>query len=272
MTYDAQSELDRVRKYYEGDPLQKRLSALIYGEIGSGKTYLLRTARFPIHIDSFDPGGTKCLKPWIDKGDIVCDTTWENEDPYNPKVFADWMRTTEVRLQIGYFDQFGTYTLDGLSMFSEAVMNYELKKAGREGEAPMHRRDYNPQKVEIVNRIKRFMSLKPDFFLMAHLRREEDVIGQTKEGLPIKEFKYRLNVTGNAVLSLPLLFDEIYILEGKETSSGLERSLIIEAQGKYIARSRLKSDGKLGMREDADIKKLLKKIGLNWEDKSKLTL
>jgi acyl-homoserine lactone acylase PvdQ len=33
---------------------------------------------------------------------------------------------------------------------------------------------------------------------------------------------------------------------------------------------RLKGDGRLADREDANIKKLLKKIGLPWEDKPKL--
>ena len=76
MAYDAKAELARVKKYYDQDPLQKRFSAIISGDSGSGKTYLLRTARFPVHIDSFDPGGTKCLEPWIKKGDIIADTQW----------------------------------------------------------------------------------------------------------------------------------------------------------------------------------------------------
>ena len=71
MPYDALTELKRVKEYYNNDPLQKRFSAIICGETNTGKTYLLNTARFPIHIDSFDPGGTKCLDPWIKKGDIA---------------------------------------------------------------------------------------------------------------------------------------------------------------------------------------------------------
>ena len=78
MPYDKLAELKRVTDYYAGDSLQKRFSAIISGETNSGKTYLLRTARMPVHIDSFDPGGTKCLQPWIDRGQIVADTTWEN--------------------------------------------------------------------------------------------------------------------------------------------------------------------------------------------------
>jgi len=63
MSYDPRKELKRVTDYYNQDPLQKRFSAIISGDIEAGKTYLLSTARFPVHIDSFDPGGTKCLAP-----------------------------------------------------------------------------------------------------------------------------------------------------------------------------------------------------------------
>ena len=266
MPYDPKKELERVRSYYAQDTFQKRFSAIISGDIGCGKTYLLSTARFPVHIDSFDPGGTKCLKPWIDRGDIVADTRWENEDPYNPTVYAEWAKDTELRIQTGYFDMFGTYALD-LSMFSDAVMGFNMKLAGRAGEVPMHRRDYNPTKTLVVNKIKRLMSLKCDFFLLAHLKELEDTM-TTAKGDIIKTYRYRLNITGNAVLTIPLQFDELYVLLGE--GSPVKRKMLIESQGKYIARSRLKSDGKLSHTEEPDIKKLLKKIGLKWEDKAKL--
>lgn len=274
MPYDAKSELKKVKEYYAGDPLQKRFSAIISGAIGSGKTYLVRTARFPVHIDSFDPGGTKCLKPWIDKGDIIADTKWEKEDPYNPTVYDEWTKATEIRLSIGYFNQFGTYVLDGLSTFGDAVMNHQLKSKDRAGEAPMHRRDYNPQKTMIVNRIKSLMGLKCDFLLMSHLKETEDTIGMTKDGVPIKTEKYRISITGNAVLTVPLQFDEIYVMLGSSGAAGgpVKREMLIDAQGKYIARSRLKANGKLSEIEDPNIKELLKKIRLDWENKPKLEI
>ena len=80
MAYDAAAELARVRKFYAGDPLQKRFSALVTGETNAGKTFLLRTARRPVHIDSFDPGGTKGLRDLIASGDVVADTRYEDDD------------------------------------------------------------------------------------------------------------------------------------------------------------------------------------------------
>lgn len=276
MPYDSKKELKRVLDYYNEDPLQKRFSAIISGDSGVGKSYILRTARFPIHIDSFDPGGTKCLLPWIrnkanPNGQIVADTIYENEDPYEPSAYSKWEKNIELRLQTGYFDMFGTYVLDSLTTFGDAVMNHVMlnaKGGSRAGEVPMHRRDYNPQKIIIVNKIKKLMSLSCDFFLMAHLRESEDTIGMTADGVPIKTEKYRLQITGNAIVTIPLQFDELYVLIGK--GSPVKRELMLDSQGKYIARSRLKSDGKLSHIEEPDIKKILKKIGKTWEDLPKL--
>lgn len=275
MAYDPKKELERVKNYYNQDPLQKRFSAIICGNIGVGKSYLISTARKPIFIDSFDPGGSKCLEPWIKKGDIIVDTTYEREDPYNPTAYREWMKNTELRIQTGFYEQFGTYVLDSLSTFGDAVMNYIMlnaKGGSRAGETPMHRRDYNPQKTEIVNRIKRLMSLPCDFFLTSHLKESEDTIGYDKEGQPIKTEKYRMSITGNAILTIPLQFDEIYVLLGKSGAPGtkVKRELLLDAQGKYIARSRLRSKGRLTEIEEPDIKKLLKKAGLAWEDKPAL--
>ena len=272
MPYDIINDIKKVREFYENDPLQKRFSALVTGETGSGKTYLLRTARMPIHIDSFDPGGTKCLRSLIKKGDVVADTRWENEDPYNPTVFNDWIKETDYRFEVGYFDKFGTYALDSSTTFADAVMNSQLEKFGIAGEMPRFRKDYNPQKVNVINRIKKFMTLECDFILTGHLDTVKDIIGNDKYGDPIFKIKYRFMTTGKAVVTIPLQFDELYVLMGKETSGGIERYLMINSQGTYVARSRLNEDGLFNDTEDPDIKNLLKKVGLDWKDKPKLDL
>ena len=114
------------------------------------------------------------------------------------------------------------------------------------------------------------MSLSCDFILTAHLEEIEEITGMTKEGEPIRRFIYRMLVTGKAIITVPLQFDELYVILGRETPDGVERDMLVEAQGKYIARSRLKSKGFLEPEEEPDIQKLLKKIGLKWKDKPKL--
>ena len=275
MAYDYQDELRNVKKYYEGDPLQKRFSLLLTGETNGGKTYLLRTARRPVHVDSFDPGGTKCLRDLIASGDIIADTQWESDDPFNPKSFAEWMKTIDIRIKVGYFNHFGTYCLDSATTFGDAVMAYQLASKSRAGEAPQHRHDYNPQKVLMTNYIKKLMRLPCDFIMTGHLREIKKLLHlDTKTGISREDIKYRFYTTGQAVVTIPLLFDEIYVITGKGGGAGREpkREMLIDSLGEYIARSRLKANGKLDAVEPPDIRALLKKAGLDWRDKPKLEL
>jgi len=274
MAYDYANELQKVKEYYEGDPLQKRFSALVTGETNAGKTYLLKTARKPIHIDSFDPGGTKGLLAEIKKGDIVADTQWESDDPFSPDKFAKWMKAIDIRFTIGYFEKFGTYCLDSASTWGDAVMAYGLANKGRAGEVPRHRHDYMPQKIHMTNYIKKLMQLSCDFILTGHLRENRKVLHiDTQTGITREEISYRFHTVGDAVVTIPLLFDEIYVLTGKD-GRGKEprREMLIDSLGTYIARSRLKGNGKLDAIEEPNIKKLLKKAGLDWEDKPKLEI
>lgn len=273
MAYDYKNELEKVKNYYEGDPLQKRFSALITGETNAGKTYLLRTARRPIHIDSFDPGGTKCLRDLISSGDVIADTQWEDEDPYSPTAFAKWMKATDMRIQIGYFKNFGTYCLDSATTFGEAVINYEMGGKGRAGEVPQHRKDYNPQKVFMTNYIRKLMRLPCDFILTGHLREIKKLIHlDTSTGVAKEDIKYRFLTTGQAVVTIPLLFDEVYVIIGEEGRTEPKRKMLIDSVGTYVARSRLKMNGLLNAVEEPDIKGILKKVGLPWEDKPKLDI
>jgi len=272
MAYDYKKELGKVREYYEGDPLQKRISILITGETNAGKTFLLRTARKPVHIDSFDPGGTKCLRDLIKKGDIVADTQWEADDPFSPETFAKWMKTVDIRFQIGYYEKFATYCLDSATTFGDTVMNYQLANKSRAGEPPQHRHDYNPQKVYMTNYIKKLMRLPCDFIMTGHLREIKKLIRiDKKTGIATEDIKYRFYTTGQAVVTIPLLFDEIYVITGKDgRGRDPKREMLIDSLGEYIARSRLKANGLLDATEPPDIKALLKKIGLDWHDKPRL--
>jgi hypothetical protein len=260
------NELARVKSFYAQDSLQKRFSALICGESGSGKTYLLRSCRRPIHIDSFDPGGTKCLRKWIESGDIVADTQWEGEDPLSPDRFAKWKKAVDYRLQTGYFKHFGTYALDTATTWAASAMYGQT-----DGNVPDWGKDYVPVKHEMTIYLTKLMSIPCDFILLGHLDKKEKVISvDVKKGIRRTEDTYRFLTIGKAVITMPLLFDEVYVLRTDEGPNGLERYLLTEAQGEFQARSRLKGSGVLSVKEPADIKAILKKVGMSDEDKPRL--
>jgi hypothetical protein len=182
------------------------------------------------------------------------------------------MKAIDIRFQIGYFEHFGTYCIDSATTFGEAVMNYQLASKGREGEAPRRNVDYMPQKTHMSNYIKKLMSIPCDFILTGHLREIRKLISiDAKTGIAHEEINYRFFTTGQAVITIPLLFDEIYVLTGKD-GRGREpkREMLIDSLGTYIARSRLKANGKLNAIEEPNIKKILKKVGFNISDKPKL--
>jgi hypothetical protein len=261
VTLDINAEINKIREYYEQDSRQNSFNALVLGESGSGKTFLARTARRPVHIDSFDPGGTKCLKDLIDSGDIVADTRWESEDPLKPSEFKKWKKDFEYRRSNGYFEHFGTYILDSATTWSDAIMNYLLAKDGIAGEAPRFTKDYTPQKIMLRNYIFQMCALPCDFILTGHLKLVED---------PDKGTIFRFMTTGQGMVTIPLLFDEIYVMSTKEKSSGTEYTLLTQSTKLHMARSRMSKNGLLLPVEKPDIKALLKKAGLSCEDKPKL--
>lgn len=265
MPFDAKEEFARLQQQYKDDPRQNSFNLLLLGESGTGKTFFLRTAKKPVHIDSFDPGGSKNLRKWIESGDVVVDAQYEGEDPRSPYAFEKWKKEFEYRLKNKYFDHIGTYVLDSATTWSEAIMNTILKKAGIAGEAPRFTKDYVPQKIEIRNQLRKCLDLPCNFVLTGHLEIKEDV---DNEGRPM--MKFRFMTTGKGMTTIPLLFDEVYVLSTRRTSSGPKYEMVTQNDGIHPARSRLAQDGLLKSVEDPDLKELLKKAGYPTEDKPKM--
>jgi hypothetical protein len=256
-------ELLARKKSYEEDSRNESFNALIYGGLGSGKTAVLRTCRKPLLVHSFDPGGCKTLKDYIDAGDVIADTRFEVEDPKKPSVFKLW-DTEYARLkQMKFFDHIGTFALDSLTTFAQAALNAVMHKAGRAGGTPQQN-DWFPQMCLIENAIKDFLSLPCDIILTGHdAMTKDEVTGKVMKDVMI---------TGKLVRRLPLLFDEIYYASTKETSKGSSYSLLTQKTSTYQARTRIGRFGKFEQYEEPDIKKLLKKAGYSTDDKPKLEL
>lgn len=269
-----QRQLYYVRDYYRGDSRQKRQTFLICGFKGSGKTSVARTCRKPIHIDSFDPGGTTVISDMIESGDVIADVRFEDDDPLNPDRFAIWMKSIDKRINIGYFDKFGTYMLDSSTTWGNSIMYYQLASHNDAGNIPTWKEgDYVEQKNLMQNYIKKLMRLPCDVIVTAHLDERQELISYDKP-TGIKRFKttYRFFTVGKAVITIPILFDEFYVLQTEESSEGNKRIFLLDGQGKYQASSRLRREGRLDITEPANIKAILKKIGLSTEDKPRLVI
>lgn len=263
MSLDMKAELGALTEAYKKDARQTTFNCLVTSESGCGKTFLARTCRFPVHIDSFDPGGTKGLAKWIASGDIVVDTTYEGEIPERPFAYSTWLKNFKRRAEGGYFDHFGTYILDSATTWSAAIMNWIMNKDKLAGTAPRFTKDYVPQKVEINNRIRDMMNLPCDFILTGHLKLIED----PESG----RHKFRFLTTGDGMVTIPLLFDELWTLRTRSTANDVEYQLLTKSTGLYLARSRMAGDGAFNAVEVPDIKALLKKAGRDYSDKPKLS-
>jgi hypothetical protein len=66
---------------------------------------------------------------------------------------------------------------------------------------------------------------------------------------------------------VPILFTEKYVLQTKETSTGVERYLLTQPKGRYRASTQLGKDGIFDREEIPDLKLLMQKAGLDVSDK-----
>jgi hypothetical protein len=271
MPLDIKKEFEEIRRMYSSQTQQKTFNALVYGDFGAGKTRLGKTCRLPVHIDSFDPGGTKSLQdeirgektdiktdPYQSTGKIFADTRFEVEDPMKPTSFELWDKEYHRRKRDGYFDAIGTYVVDSATTWANAAMNVILKKAGRLG-GPPFQQDYLPAMSMIENAIKDMTTLPCDVILTAHLDVDKDeATGKMFVGpLFVGKLKQRI----------PLLFDELYCAQIKKSAAGDQYILLTRSDGIFKARTRLGREGRFDAVEKPDIKALLKKAGYSIEDK-----
>jgi hypothetical protein len=263
MGLDIRKEAEEIRSMYQTANTSKYFRCLVFGDVGTGKTKLLETCPKPIHVDSFDVGGTTTIRKAIEEGWILADTRYEDEDPDKPGVMALYDKEFDRRRLNGYFENIGTYALDSLTTFGDAAMNYILNKHGRKDGIPMSGKgsdnDYVKQQKVIEPILRSILNLPCHVIILAHPDMRENEDTRTKSIGP--------KVYGQLATKLPLLLSEIYCATTKETKDGIDYRLLTRQNGYYRCRSRLASNGKIEMYEAQDIKAILAKAGFDNNDK-----
>ena len=258
MSLDVQKSFAAIRQQYKDDPKTGTFNLLLCGEMGTGKTHLLKTCRLPVLGHFFDPGGEITLRKEIEEGKVIPET-FAPDDPFKPWAYVEWVKTMNGHLQSGLFDHIGTYALDSSTMWAEYILNYLVAKRGAAGKTPEGRTDYMPQKTEIRNWITKILGLPCDVIVTGHLEPTEDQVSG--------RVTYRYATTGKGTIIIPAQFDEVYVAEAEDGPKGVKYKLRTAGAGRYAARSRLASGGKLEMFEEPDIKAILKKVGYPTDDK-----
>ncbi len=264
MNLDIKKKLSDIDNTYKNSGVFTTMNGLIIGPIRSGKTVVLSTAPKPIAIDSFDPGGTKSIGPQIAEGGIY-PTLYEEDDPKNPFAFNRWMIEFNNRVKEGFFDYIRTYCIDSFTYFFNTALFYEKSLAEAAG-MKRHRSlpaldDYRLVNLNLISFIQRIMSLPCNFFLTAHVSKEKDDM--------TGKFVSSIVASPKMQETLPATFDEVYIMQVDDKKPLKDRyKFLTDNDGMYECGSRFATtEGKLDKYEPANIRHILKKVGLPYEDR-----
>lgn len=256
MSLEAKVALDAIRTRYAADAAQKTLNLLLIGESGVGKTVLVAsTARPPVLIDSFDPGGTKGLSEEISSGRVIVDTQFEGENPLRPSVFKEWQKEFQRRFTVGVFNEIGTYCIDSATFLAAAIMNARLAGSKSEVLSPAPKTDdYQIVAHTMATLVHDCTHLPCDFILTGHIQK------RTNE--ETGKFHYVIKGYPSITGQLPAYFDECYVMTCEDAgATKTKRQLVTGRSGLYECRTRI-GRGKFDLREPPDLTALIKKAGL----------
>jgi hypothetical protein len=261
---DVKKRMAEIDSMYSGDGDSTPFSALIMSLPGVGKTSLFKSCPKPVLIDSFDPKGTLILEPYMKEhpGEIYVRKFW-NESSKRPTEYRRWEATIEKDISDGFLNEFATYGIDTFTTQIEALTNATAMARNRADNLPAIQ-DYQVIYNTIRTFIKQISSQNCIFILTSHL---EVVKDELTGAITAEIYTYK----GLRTI-VPPLFSEKYCLvlkQEKDASGHMKRVLLTDHQGIYRASTQIGS-GKFAVEEEPDIKKLLQKAGLPYNDQMNL--
>jgi hypothetical protein len=235
---------------------------LLLGIKGYGKTTVVATARKPIWICSFDPGGTLTIRDEMKAGGIFADTRYEKENLRSPTAFNMWEKDFVEMEKNGFFNQLGTYVIDGGYLWMESllakqrlsfhgpIVNDVLTSDQLKGKDLRNLFGYFLEAN--LHWTRRLLNIPCNVIFTCHIDKYTDPLtGETETSLLCPGQK--------SVERVPIPFPEVWVLR-KERDTG-KRYLLTGEEGSWRGSTRIGNKGKLALHEPADVCAILKKCG-----------
>lgn len=249
---------------YQDDPSQSKVHCLIVGDKNVGKTSILKTAPKPVLIFSFDPGGTIVLIKEKECGDIIV-INCENDNVQNPVAYMKFQNEFNRLGNADFYNDIATVVIDPVTSFNDCAIWQVRKKEGKimpamdvmsTDKTSMAYRDWDTMLSMYAMWARRFSALPCHTFWMGHILRDFDDVRKTHI--------IKLMITGQAKDRVMNLIPDLWFM--KISAKG-ERYLLMDYEDGCPAGTKIGSEGRFEKHEKPDIKYLLKKAGLDYEDR-----
>ena len=254
---DIRSYLGQLKDASIKDISQDTLNAIILGQKAIGKTQMIcESARRPVLIHSFDPGGTKHMKPEIERGEVIVDSRFEFDDARKPTAYDLWEKEFDKMLKMNFFEHVGTYVIDSFTHWLRSMYHKVAKtKFANDGVLEIKGWAIITNALQSMTRLG--TALPCDFLLTGHLTRDkEEFTGR---------FMELFAAPPSCQVTIPSLFDEYYVMRLDPKDDG-RRVLQTANTSTAVAGARV-GRGKFSLYEEPDLRKLKEKAGLDITDR-----
>ncbi|RQW92786.1 MAG: hypothetical protein EHM79_00215 [Geobacter sp.] len=241
-------ELQRIQSIYDADLKKDKVTTLLQGEFGTGKTRFADTCPAPVLCHMFDPHGEQTLRRGISEGRIIVDNSFEYRKWRGRPgdLFNKWTTLMSTYEREGFFNNIGTYFIDSFTTFSIALLSSVSN-------------DWQKWSDTLREIVDSLMGLPCHVVLTSHI----EIIRNDVTGVA-SAYMY---TPGRVKFWIPGLFSEVYVLRIQGGGDNAKYELLTRNDGYYKARTRMGADGLFKAVEVPDFKELLKKAGYPYEDK-----
>lgn len=238
-----------------------KLTALVMGVAGTGKTTLAATCPKPVLLDCFDEGGwrTKELQPLIADGSIIV-RSYEHDEWKSPTTFERWRTETRQLRDKGFFNFIGTYMLDSYTSWSRMLMYQILKSSkAKSFEGTPDKMHYKLQLYTMLDIINDLMALPCNVLITAHLAKEIDELNGGTE--------FVIEAAPSQRSEVPNAFLEKWVMRIIQEGGKSVHKLQLYGDGQYRCGTRIGDRTTFKTLEDPNVREIMRKAGMDCADK-----